>query len=37
MLEHGGRLRKAAMRYGIAQEDWLDLSSGLAPWPWPIP
>ncbi|MCF5098510.1 threonine-phosphate decarboxylase, partial [Pseudomonas gessardii] len=35
MLEHGGRLRKAAMRYGIAQEDWLDLSSGLAPWPWP--
>ena len=37
MLEHGGRLRKAAMQYGIAQEDWLDLSSGLAPWPWPIP
>ena len=25
------------MQYGIAQEDWLDLSSGLAPWPWPIP
>ncbi|MDZ4305910.1 MAG: threonine-phosphate decarboxylase CobD [Pseudomonas sp.] len=37
MLEHGGRLRKAALQYGIAQEDWLDLSSGLAPWPWPIP
>lgn len=37
MLEHGGRLRNAALQYGIAQEDWLDLSSGLAPWPWPIP
>ena len=37
MLEHGGRLRKAAIQYGIAEADWLDLSSGLAPWPWPIP
>ncbi|MGN7739443.1 threonine-phosphate decarboxylase CobD [Pseudomonas sp. 22526] len=37
MLEHGGRLRKAAEQYGIAEADWLDLSSGLAPWPWPIP
>ncbi|MGO4002476.1 MULTISPECIES: threonine-phosphate decarboxylase CobD [Pseudomonas] len=37
MLEHGGRLRKAALHYGIAEADWLDLSSGLAPWPWAIP
>jgi cobalamin biosynthetic protein CobC len=37
MLEHGGRLRKAALQYGIAEADWLDLSSGLAPWPFPIP
>ncbi|CRM02610.1 MULTISPECIES: threonine-phosphate decarboxylase CobD [Pseudomonas] len=37
MLEHGGRLRKAAIQYGIAEADWLDLSSGLAPWPWAIP
>lgn len=37
MLEHGGRLRKAALDYGIAEADWLDLSSGLAPWPFPIP
>jgi len=37
MLEHGGRLRKAVEQYGIAEADWLDLSSGLAPWPWPIP
>lgn len=37
MLEHGGRVRKAALEYGIAEADWLDLSSGLAPWPFPIP
>jgi cobalamin biosynthetic protein CobC len=37
MLEHGGRLRKAALHYGIQEADWLDLSSGLAPWPWSIP
>lgn len=37
MLEHGGRLRKAAIEYGIAETEWLDLSSGLAPWPFPVP
>ncbi|MBD8491486.1 threonine-phosphate decarboxylase [Pseudomonas syringae] len=37
MLEHGGRLRAAAQRYGIAEADWLDLSTGIAPWAWPIP
>lgn len=37
MLEHGGRLRKAALDYGIAEADWLDLSSGLAPWPFVVP
>ncbi|OUM04583.1 threonine-phosphate decarboxylase [Pseudomonas syringae] len=37
MLEHGGRLRAAARHYGIDQADWLDLSTGIAPWPWPIP
>ena len=36
MLEHGGKLRAAAQRYGIALEDWLDLSTGIAPWPWPL-
>lgn len=30
-------MRKAALNYGIAEADWLDLSSGLAPWPFPIP
>lgn len=37
MLEHGGRLRAAAARHGIAEADWLDLSSGIAPWPWALP
>ncbi|MES1953633.1 threonine-phosphate decarboxylase CobD [Salinisphaera hydrothermalis] len=34
---HGGRLRAAANRYGIAEPDWLDLSTGIAPWSWPVP
>ena len=37
MLEHGGKLRAAAAQYGIEEHAWLDLSSGLAPWPWAIP
>ena len=37
MLEHGGRLRRAAQEYGIALEHWLDLSTGVAPYTlvWP--
>ncbi|WP_150300108.1 threonine-phosphate decarboxylase CobD [Pseudomonas profundi] len=37
MLEHGGRLRQAAITYGIPIDDWLDLSTGLAPYSWPLP
>lgn len=37
MLEHGGRLRAAAAHYGIAQEHWLDLSTGINPNGWPVP
>ncbi len=37
MLEHGGRLRRAARQYGIAEEDWLDLSTGINPHGWPVP
>ncbi|MDO7901498.1 threonine-phosphate decarboxylase CobD [Pseudomonas sp. K1(2024)] len=37
MLEHGGRLLRAVREYGIARQDWLDLSSGIAPWSFPIP
>ncbi|MDP2795533.1 MAG: threonine-phosphate decarboxylase CobD [Sulfurisoma sp.] len=37
MLEHGGRLREAARRWGIPLADWLDLSTGIAPEPYPVP
>lgn len=37
MLEHGGRLRAAAQRYGIPLSDWLDLSTGIAPYHPPLP
>lgn len=37
MLEHGGRLLEAAAEFGLAPEQWLDLSTGLAPWHWPLP
>lgn len=35
MLEHGGKLREAAQRYG--RNDWLDLSTGLNPNGYPAP
>lgn len=34
---HGGGLRKAAQRHGIALDDWLDLSTGINPQPYPVP
>lgn len=37
MLEHGGNVRRAAQRYGIALPDWLDLSTGINPIGWPVP
>ena len=37
MLEHGGQTRVAATRYGIALEDWLDLSTGINPIPYEPP
>ena len=37
MLEHGGRLRRAAEHYGIALADWVDLSTGISPWAYPVP
>lgn len=36
MLEHGGRLRKAAKQFGIALENWTDLSTGINPESYPI-
>ncbi len=37
MLEHGGRLGAASRDYGIAPEDWLDLSTGINPHGYPAP
>jgi cobalamin biosynthesis protein CobC len=37
MLEHGGRLQRAAREYGIPLERWLDLSSGVSPFGWSVP
>jgi len=36
MPEHGGRLLQASRRYGIPPADWLDLSTGINPCPWPV-
>lgn len=41
MIKHGGNIDAAAIKYGIAKDQWLDLSTGLNPHPWkltkPIP
>lgn len=37
MLQHGGQIRAAAAHYGIAAEDWLDLSTGINPIPFVPP
>jgi len=34
--QHGGRLRAAAAHYGIPLSQWLDLSTGINPSPWPV-
>lgn len=36
MLEHGGRLRRAAAASGQPLEAWIDLSTGIGPFPWPV-
>ncbi len=35
MIEHGGNVRDAAKRYGIPSHEWLDLSTGISPLPYP--
>lgn len=37
MLEHGGNLRAACVRFGRDYDDWLDLSTGLNPDWYPAP
>ncbi|MFZ1813762.1 MAG: threonine-phosphate decarboxylase CobD [Rhizobiaceae bacterium] len=34
---HGGALDKAIARFGGRREQWLDLSTGINPRPWPVP
>jgi cobalamin biosynthetic protein CobC len=36
-MKHGGDLTEAMARHGGALASWLDLSTGINPWPWPIP
>ncbi len=35
-LEHGGRLDAAIAQFGGDPSEWIDLSTGLNPWPWPV-
>jgi cobalamin biosynthetic protein CobC len=37
MLEHGGQIHAAALRYGIPAAEWLDLSTGINPIPFVPP
>lgn len=37
LLHHGGRLSEAAAKYGISESSWLDLSTGVSPWHYPVP
>lgn len=37
MLNHGGQLEQAKAQYPQVTEPWLDLSTGIAPWSWPVP
>ncbi|HTH40914.1 MAG TPA: threonine-phosphate decarboxylase, partial [Rhodocyclaceae bacterium] len=37
MIEHGGKLRAAARQWDIPLAQWLDLSTGIAPWSYPVP
>ncbi len=36
MIEHGGNLAAAAQRYGIEPARWLDLSTGISPFAYPV-
>ncbi len=36
LLHHGGRIAVAAERFPAAQKPWIDLSTGISPWAYPI-
>ncbi len=37
VLKHGGGLNHAIQTYGQSPENWVDLSTGISPWSWPVP
>jgi len=37
MLEHGGNLNEAIRRFGHPRQEWIDLSTGINPHPYPVP
>jgi cobalamin biosynthetic protein CobC len=37
LFEHGGKLRAASQQFGIPLSEWIDLSTGIAPVPYPLP
>lgn len=37
LLWHGGQTAAAARLYPAAPRPWLDLSTGISPWAWPVP
>ncbi len=36
-FDHGGQLNAASKHFGIAPDQWIDLSTGISPWSWPVP
>ncbi|CAK0760098.1 Threonine-phosphate decarboxylase [Azospirillaceae bacterium] len=36
ILDHGGSLTQAEARFGRPKQPWVDLSTGINPWPYPI-
>ena len=37
MLQHGGKIQQAALKFGMPPEQWLDLSTGINPLGWKVP
>lgn len=35
--QHGGDLARASQVFGVPLEQWIDLSTGISPWSWPVP
>ncbi|MFA5630099.1 MAG: threonine-phosphate decarboxylase CobD [Porticoccaceae bacterium] len=36
-LIHGGNLIQASAEFGIPPAEWIDVSTGISPWSWPVP